>query len=72
MAKDIVAAALGFLTVPAVVGVIVTLVYVGKFIGSLGLSSSHYWVGFWSMIGVAVIVVCCAGLFFAVTEFRNI
>ena len=67
MTKDIIAAALGLLTAPLFVATVVGAVYGGKFIGSFGLSSSHYWVGFWSMIGIVVVVGICTGLFFAVT-----
>lgn len=72
MTKDIIAASLGFLTVPLFVATITGAVFGGKFIGSFGLSSSHYWVGFWSLIGIVVVIGICIALYFAVTEFRNL
>ena len=72
MTKDIIAATLGFLTIPMAVGVITGAVFGGKLIGSFGLSSNHYWVGFWSLLGIAVVVGICIALYFAVTEFRNL
>ena len=72
MTKDIIAATLGFLTIPTIVAIITAAVFVGKFIATFGLSSSHYWGGFWSLAGVVVMVGIGAGLFFFVYEFRNL
>ena len=72
MTKDIIAATLGFLTPPTFIGVIVAMIFGSKFIGSFGLSYTHYWIGFWSVIGIAVVIGICIALFFAVIEFRNI
>ncbi len=46
MMKEIVAATLGFLTIPIVVAVIVAAVFGSKFVASYDLSSSHYWGAF--------------------------
>ena len=72
MTKEIIAAALGFLTAPTFIAVIVAGVYLGKFIGSFGLSSGHYWAGFWAAIGVAALIGICGGLVIFVVEFRNL
>lgn len=72
MTKEIIAAALGFVTMPLVIAFITAFVFGIKYATEQGLSSAHYWGGFWSLIGIVVIAGIAGGLFFFVTEFRNL
>lgn len=59
MTKTIVAALLGFLTIPmmgfAILGVVVSIKFATAVVVGYGMDPSHYWAGFFLLIGLMIL-----------------